>query len=108
MAAGTSISAHETPLVVHRGEFTLDPGSISTGNLEEETVAVPGVKVGDWVMVQPRVIMGVDILIQQAYVTADGTIVFQLYNISGGNLDVASLVWDYLVIRGRNTNVGAG
>ena len=108
MAAATSITVDETPLVVQTGSFTLDPANVSTGNLEESTVAVPGTKLGDFVMCQPRAVAGVDLVIQQAYVSADGTITFQLYNISGGDLNMAAATWDYVVIRGRNTNIAAG
>ena len=108
MAAATAITSNEGPGVFHTGSFTLDPANVSTGDLEESTVAVPGTKVGDFVMCQPRAVAGVDLVIQQAYVSAAGTITFQLYNISGGDLNMASATWDYVVVRGRNAAAFAG
>lgn len=108
MAAATSITVQETPFVAFTGSFTIDPGSIVTGAIETQTIAVPGAKVGDLVLIQPRTDIDIDLINQSAYVDAADSLTFVIYNISGGTLNMGSKTFDFAVFRGRNTNVASG
>ena len=108
MAAATAITVQETPGVFLTGSYTLDPADLADGATASDTVAVPGVKVGDLVLVQPRADLAVDLTIQSAFVDAAGSLTVFLYNISGGSINLGSTTFDFAVFRGRNTNVASG
>jgi hypothetical protein len=101
MAAATGI----TPLDRPRGQiqqyrFTLDPGSIAPGARELETIAIPGVQVGDAVIVTPDAQLGAGLIVGYARVSAVGAIEFSIENNAAGAVDQASGSWTCTIIRG--------
>lgn len=106
MAAATAISKIERPVgSFYTGEFTLDPGSIAAGAREEQTVAVPGVEVGDVVTVSPQAALLAGIVIGHVRAAAD-SISFWIENHTAGAVDQTSNKWNYAVIRGSTRRLG--
>jgi hypothetical protein len=102
MAAATAIVAADRPGGHHYGgTFVLNPGSIGAAGRELQTVAVPGVAVGDVAFVAPRAALLAGIVI--AYVRCSaGEIEFSIENHSAGAVDAASDTWDFQVLRGSS------
>jgi hypothetical protein len=77
---------------------TLNASSLADGAGETNTIAVPGVKLGDVVL---NVSLGVDVsgISLTPYVSAAGTVSIRFQNESGGTLDLASTTIKCLVIR---------
>jgi hypothetical protein len=84
----------------------LDPGSIAAGAREIETVAIPGVVVGDCVVICPRATMA--LVIGYARVSAANAVEFSLENNTVGAVDLASGTFDYQVLRGSTMAIGRG
>lgn len=99
MPAATAVQVLDRPGGFHfQGQFTLDPGSIAAGGREQETVAIPGLQVGDLVIVRSRTAIG---LIPTAErVTGPGALEFYLENNTAGALDQASSIFDFYILRG--------
>lgn len=76
---------------------TLDPASLADGVGETDTVAVPGAKLGDFVLAS----LGVDAagITVTAYVSATDVVSYRIQNESGGVLDLASNTIKVLVLR---------
>jgi hypothetical protein len=85
------------------GSFTLDPGSIAAGAQELETVTIPGVVVGDTVVINPAAALTAG-LIAPGYVrvSAPNTVIFSIENNSAGAIDQASGTWYFTVLRGTS------
>jgi len=79
---------------------TLDVGSLADGAGETETVAVPGVKLGDMVL---GVSFGVDLvdMVVTAYVQAAGAVEIRVQNESGAAPNLASTTIKLLIARPR-------
>ena len=77
---------------------TLDASSLADGVGETNTIAVPGVKLGDIVM---NVSMAVDIsgITVTPYVSAANVVSIRFQNESGGTLDLASTTVKCIVVR---------
>ena len=77
---------------------TLDASSLADGVGETNTIAVPGVKLGDIVL---EVSMGVDIsgISVTPYVSAADAVSVRFQNESGGTLDLASTTIRCVVVR---------
>ena len=105
MAAATAITARRGN-DQFRGLFsdtwsvsaTLDASSLIDGAGETNTIAVPGVLLGDIVL---GVSMGVDLagITVTPYVSAAGTVSIRFQNESGGTLDLASTIVECVVVR---------
>jgi hypothetical protein len=77
---------------------TLDASSLGDGVGETNTIAVPGVKLGDIVM---NVSLGVDVsgISVTPYVSAANVVSIRFQNESGGILDLASTTVKCIVVR---------
>ena len=77
---------------------TLNASSLSDGVGETNTIAVPGVALGDIVM---NISMGVDVsgISITTYVSAANTVSIRFQNESGGALDLASTTVKCVVVR---------
>ena len=77
---------------------TLNASSLSDGVGETNTIAVPGVALGDIVM---NISMGVDVsgISITSYVSASGVVSIRFQNESGGALDLASTTVKCVVVR---------
>ena len=77
---------------------TLDASSLLDGGGETNTIAVPGVKLGDIVL---NVSMGVDVsgISVTPYVSAANAVSVRFQNESGGTLDLASTTIRCVVVR---------
>jgi hypothetical protein len=105
MAAATAITARRGN-DQFRGLFsdtwsvsaTLNASSLTDGTGETNTIAVPGVALGDIVL---NVSMGVDVsgLSITPYVSAANVVSIRFQNESGGTLDLASTTVKCVVVR---------
>lgn len=109
MAAATAValSAPFPALTVFRGTCTLNPASIAAAGREEQTIAVPGVKVSDVASVAPRAALEAGLVISHVRCAA-GSISFYLENHSAGAVDAASQTWDFEVRRGSEGVAATG
>jgi len=109
MAAATNITYNEgRGAVIVTGRCTLDPGSIAAGSRETETIAVPGVKVGDICFASPQAALSNGLVIAQVACYADGTISVRVENHTAGAVDHGSGVWNWGYIRGQQQIGWAG
>lgn len=76
---------------------TLDTASIATGATGTDTVAVPGVILGDMVLMST----GVDEagLVRRAYVSAAGTVTIASTNTTGAAVNLASTTVRLVIVR---------
>jgi len=105
MAAATAVTARRGT-DQFRGLFsdtwsvvaTLNASSLTDGVGETNTIAVPGVALGDIVL---NVSMGVDVsgISVTPYVSAAGVVSIRFQNESGGTLDLASTTVRCVVVR---------
>jgi hypothetical protein len=105
MAAATAITARRGN-DQFRGLFsdtwsvtaTLNASSLTDGTGETNTIAVPGVALGDIVL---GVSMGVDLagITVTAYVSAANTVSIRFQNESTATVDLASTIVDCVVVR---------
>ena len=77
---------------------TIDFGSVADGDEAVDTIAVPGVALGDMVI---GVSASVDVadLGLTAAVTGAGEVTVQVFNNTGGAIDLASAVFRVVVVR---------
>tara|TARA_R110000868_G_scaffold237704_1_gene492307 strand:- start:256 stop:579 length:324 start_codon:yes stop_codon:yes gene_type:complete len=77
---------------------TLNASSLADGVGETNTIAVPGVALGDIVL---NISMGVDVsgISITSYVSASGVVSIRFQNESGGALDLASTTVKCVVVR---------
>lgn len=77
---------------------TFNPASVATITTAEQTVTVPGVQVGDFVIaMKPTHTTGVTI--GNVRVSAANTIAIQFVNPTAGGVDAASETWQFLIFR---------
>jgi hypothetical protein len=102
MVAATAITRNDRP-GGHQQAFTfvLDPGSIASGASEAETVAIPGVAVGDVAVLTPRGAIPAGIVVSPVRCVA-GALNFNIENNSAGAVDLASFTWDVVILRGTD------
>ncbi len=101
MAAATAVTETKQPLSVQHYSFTLDPGSLAVDVREEQTVAIPGARVGDIVIGPcPRTAMLAGLSISHAFVSAVGVVSFYIFS-HVGTVNQTSQTWDLVLIRGR-------
>lgn len=99
MVAGTGVAVLDRPGGFHfQINFRLNPGAIAAGGREVETIAVPGVQVGDGVIVCPQ--YATSLIVGYATCRVAGTIEFALENNTAGALDEADSPWVAYIIRG--------
>ena len=81
---------------LHQG--TYDAASLATGAARSDTIAVPGVQLGDMVV---GIALGVNLagLTITGYVSAANTVTLRLDNLTGGAVDLASTTLRILVGR---------
>jgi hypothetical protein len=104
--AGTAITPIERPVGNQfHGSFVLDPGSIAAGASEAETVAILGVAVGDVCVLGIQGAVPAGILVSPVRCQA-GSIAFNIENNSAGAVDLASLTWNYIILRGSTDRLG--
>lgn len=83
---------------IHAVAVTFNPASVATITTAEQTVTVPGVQVGDFVVaMKPTLTTGVTI--GNVRVSAANTVAIQFVNPTAGAVDPASETWQFLVIR---------
>lgn len=79
-------------------EVTFNPASVAAATTAEQTVSVPGVKVGDIVTaVKPTLTAGVTIGNVRA--SAADTVAIQFVNATAGAVDPGSESWKFLIFR---------
>lgn len=106
MPAGTAVLPIERPTGAQfHGQFVLDPGSIAAGGSEAETVTVQGVAVGDVCFLGIQGAVPAGILVSPVRCTAN-TLAFNIENNSAGAVDLASLTWNYIILRGSSDRLG--
>lgn len=101
--AGAKTNADE----VLRFTATYNPASLATVTKRTDTVTVTGVRYQDSdgnlidrvISVVPPTALDAGIVVMRAQVTADDTISVDLYNSTGGSIDVASGTWEFFVGR---------
>jgi hypothetical protein len=99
MPAATAVSVADRPGGFHfQGQFTLDPGSIAAGGREQETVAIPGLAVGDLVIVRNRTARALVPTAER--VSSAGNLEFFLENNTAGAVDAGADIYDFYVFRG--------
>ena len=77
---------------------TVNLGSVAANTSETETATVPGVKVGDIVLVE-KPTLEAGIVIGTAWVSAADTVSMQVINATGSAVDAASETFRFTVIR---------
>ena len=77
---------------------TLDAGSLVDGAGETDTVAVPGVALGDMVLGMSASVSEAG-LVRRAYVSAANTVTIATTNTTGGAVDLASCTIDLVIAR---------
>ena len=81
---------------------TINPASIATATSAEQTFTIPGLKVGDLVLLsKPTATAGVGIV--NVRVSATDTLAVTFMNATGGSIDPASETYTMLVFRPENT-----
>jgi hypothetical protein len=78
---------------------TIDVTSVSASTTAEQSVTVPGVLLGDIVVVVPPSTLNAGLGIAGARATATDTVAIRFVNATAGALDPASAVFTLLVIR---------
>lgn len=83
-----------------KGTVSVNPSSLTTDTGEILTITLTGAVAGDTVILHPPA-AGIDagIMVGQAYVSAADTVKVQLWNLTGGTVDVAAANWIYTLIR---------
>lgn len=78
---------------------TFNPASVATITVAEQTLTVPGVKVGDIVMAwnKPSTTTGVGVV--NARVSAANTLAIAFVNPTAGAVDAASESWTFVIAR---------
>lgn len=82
---------------------TVDLGSVAANTSEEETFSLPGVKVGDLILVQ-KGNLEAGIILGSARVEADDVVTVEVINTTAGAIDDASEVMTVLIIRPELNN----
>lgn len=83
----------------------VDLGSVAANTSEEETAAIPGVKVGDVVVCMDSALSAGQV-ISQARVSAADTVTLQVINTTASAIDAASRTMTFLVVRPEPATVG--
>jgi len=79
-------------------QFVWDPGSCAASTTNEQTVTIPGLKVGDQVSVsKPSLNAGISV--GSARVSAANTLAVQLANSTASPIDPGSETWTAVVVR---------
>lgn len=84
---------------VKKVAVSVNPASINTVTLAEETVTVTGAAAGDIVVVSPPAALDAGIAVVGAFVSAANTVKLRLYNSTGGSVDIAAGNWVFGLIR---------
>lgn len=101
MPAATAITSLDRPgALVQQLTFALTPGSIAAAGTELETVALPGVIVGDQVAVSPQSGLQNGLVIGHCRVSAAGVVTFSIVNVTAGALTPTAGTWTLTIIRG--------
>lgn len=83
-----------------KGQVTYNPASAGAAAVTIDTLTLPGVKLGDLVvLVPPLGGLSVAITFGACYVSAVDTLKVPLINPTAGALDAASVVCEYLIFR---------
>jgi hypothetical protein len=99
MVAGTAVVIKDRPGGFHFvGTFSLDPGNIAAGGREVETVAIPGINIGDICFVCPQ--YATSLIVGYVTCRVAGTLEFSLENNTAGALDEGNNTWGFGIIRG--------
>ena len=87
--------------------FTFDPASVAAATTAEQTVTVPGVRVGDYVIdiTKPSLTAGVGIV--NTRVSAANTLAVTFVNATAAAVDPPSETYQVLVLRPEKTQTGA-
>lgn len=86
-------------VVVYKGAVAVDPANAVAVSSVDTDVAVPGVKVGDFVVAQAPPTLEAGLVLQAVTVPADGTVRFRHTNASAGAINGASLNYNIAVFR---------
>lgn len=79
-------------------QITFDPASVNANTTAEQTVTVPGVNLGDFV-VSAKPTHSTGLSIGNARVSAKDTVSVQLINNTGSSINAASETWSFFVVR---------
>lgn len=101
MPAATSIKSFDRPgALIQQMTFALTPGAIGAAGTEVETIAVPGVNVGDHVAVSPQSGLQAGLVIGYCRVVSAGNIEFTIINATAGALTPTAGTWTLTIMRG--------
>ncbi len=84
---------------------TVDPASQSANATANTSVAVAGVKVGDFIIAIPPATLEHGIIVQGCSCAVAGTILLRLSNVTGGAINPASATWGFLVVQNDQLSV---
>jgi hypothetical protein len=87
--------------------FTFDPASVAAATTAEQTVTVPGLKLGDYVLDVSKPTNTVGVAIVNARVSAANTLTVVWMNATAGAVDPASETYTMLVFRAEKSTSGA-
>lgn len=80
----------------------VDPANVGAGAVGTTNITVPGAKVGDGVVATPTAALGVNDVSYYAFVSAANTVTLVIVNPSAAGRDVASQLWNIVVIQSVN------
>lgn len=81
-----------------RASSSVDLASIAATTTGAGTVTVTGARVGDAVIVNPRADFNDDLVMKEAYVSANNTVTIKVYNPSAGAIDASAVTVDVIVL----------
>ena len=84
---------------VFYGTVSVDPPNMNANTSATFTVTITGVQAGDLVFLTPPSTLEGALIFQGANVTADNTVTIRMRNVTGADVNGASLDWSYMVIR---------
>lgn len=85
---------------VIKGTITMDPASVGSTTVADQTFTLTGAVVGDALILNPpATALTAGMLVCQAQVSATDTIKVRFYNTTGGAIDLGSASWTYCLIR---------
>lgn len=84
---------------VEFGTLTIDPASIAAGVEGAQVIALPGVKVGDHVILQADTDLEVGLVVKATKVTADDVLTVDLLNTTAAPIDGAERTYFYVAYK---------
>lgn len=98
--SGLNVGAGSDVSKIIIGTISVDLPSIASAAVGEATLTISGAKVGDKVVMNPVAAGNTAGLVSGgARVSAANTVKLRVANLSGGVVDEAAQIWDYIIFR---------